>query len=140
MSVARAKGAKGRADRLWSEVVRMGRCCVSCARPDNLQAHHLISRRYNATRHVLDNGWPLCAACHREVHENPVLFVELIDLTIGRSRYDELRAMTIGTCTYRESDWIEIADGLKARRAEILDLIDRGEYPPARARSPKRKR
>lgn len=140
MTVARAKGAKGRADRLWSEVIRLGRSCVACDRPDGLQAHHLISRRYNATRHVEDNGWPLCAACHREVHENPCLFADLIGQTIGRDRYDELRALTIGTTVYRESDWIEIADRLKARKAEIQHLIDRGEYPPAGARKPRRKR
>lgn len=139
MTVARAKGAKGRADRLWSEVVRMGRTCVACDRPDGLQAHHLISRRYNATRHLLDNGWPMCAGCHREVHENPVLFVDLIEQTIGRARYEELRAMTIGTTVYRESDWIEIADTLKARKIEIQHLIDRGQYPPRQARSRRKK-
>lgn len=130
MTVARAKGAKARADRLWSEVVRLGQVCISCRSPEGLHAHHIISRRYNRTRHLIENGWPLCASCHRRVHEDPVLFVELVDATIGRDRYRELRAMVVGPCHYREADWAQIALDLKEVRAEIQQHIDAGRYRP----------
>lgn len=75
------KALKRQCDQLWSELVkRYGRCfflgrevngkehttCVG-----GLQAMHLISRRFHATRWDLDNGLPGCAGVHMWYTCNP---------------------------------------------------------------------
>lgn len=122
--VQKATGAKGRADVLWAEVVKIANCCISCGRTDRLHAHHIISRRYNRTRHLLDNGVPLCHSCHARYHDDPVFATEIIDQSIGRERYEQLRLMAIGVCRMRESDWVRIADELKAERDRLKAILE----------------
>ena len=59
------KQLRARADTLWSLAVRhdWANKCAVCGRRAK-DAHHLISRRYEATRYELRNGLALCAACH----------------------------------------------------------------------------
>lgn len=135
--VARTRGAKARADRLWSEVIRLPGRCEACGDTQRLEAAHIVSRRYNRTRHQLDNGWCLCASCHRRSHDDPLFFTELVDKTIGRDAYKKLRAQTIGTCPYREADWADIADQLKAERDRRKDAPPAPVRPyPSKSRRP----
>jgi len=122
--VQKTTGAKGRADRLWAEVVKFAGFCVMCGGNDRLQAHHIISRRYNRTRHLVDNGVPLCFTCHARYHDNPVFATSVIDQTIGRDRYEELRSLSVGICRMRESDWARIADELKAERTRLKEIFE----------------
>lgn len=131
--VQKTTGAKGRCDRLWAEVVKIANYCVSCGSTDRLHAHHIISRRYNRTRHLIDNGVPLCFTCHSRYHDDPVFATHVIDKTIGRDRYEELRLMAIGPCRMRESDWVQIAEHLKAERDRLKQILDQAlpGYPKA---------
>jgi hypothetical protein len=53
-----------KADSLWSKAIkRIGRCAY-CGNPYNLQAHHLILRKNNSTRHKIDCGLCLCEYHH----------------------------------------------------------------------------
>lgn len=62
--------AKGRlkemADRLWSLAVRAdwNSKCAVCGH-GKTEAHHLIPRQHNKTRHDLRNGIALCSRCHK---------------------------------------------------------------------------
>lgn len=122
--VQKTTGAKGRCDRLWAEVVKIANYCISCGSTDRLHAHHLVSRRYNRTRHLLENGVPLCFTCHSRFHDNPVFATQIIKESIGLERYEELRLMAIGPCRMRESDWLRIADELKAERDRLKQILD----------------
>ena len=71
--------AKLRADQAWSRYIRNrdGRCMAAEAFPaiacaGSLQAMHLISRRYAATRYQLWNGRAGCAAHHRWLTDRPL--------------------------------------------------------------------
>ena len=55
---------KKRADRLWSKVIRQTGQCSYCGSRMNLQAHHLISRRHDYTRHKVECGLCLCEHHH----------------------------------------------------------------------------
>jgi hypothetical protein len=77
------------ADALWSLIVRStSPLCVRCRRRPVTDPHHLVSRRYRALRWELDNGAPLCRACHCDVgedgHENRLLAHDLV----GPERWD----------------------------------------------------
>lgn len=101
------KGARGRATRLHSLLVRSRGRCESCGSTTTLQAAHIVPRRYAATRSDERNAWCLCAACHFRTTERPLDFLELVDRTIGRAEYDRLweKARTITKTS--EAFWLE---------------------------------
>lgn len=55
---------KKRADLLWGRVVKQIGYCAYCGSSINLQAHHLIPRRHNFTRHRIECGLCLCMYHH----------------------------------------------------------------------------
>lgn len=57
-------GAKGKATRLHSKIIRHGGVCAMCGSTENLQCAHIISRNYDRTRTDLRNALPLCARDH----------------------------------------------------------------------------
>jgi hypothetical protein len=70
---------RNKADKLWSELVRIDGECAICGK-GKVQAHHLIPRTVAATRHCLENGIPLCAFHHKyskrqSAHGAPISFV-----------------------------------------------------------------
>lgn len=93
MSIKQATGWRGKADRLASKIIRTrAGSCMRCGSHANLQASHIISRRYSATRTDLDNIQCLCARCHMHFTHWPREFSHWITDTIGAEKYDELRA------------------------------------------------
>lgn len=93
MSVQRAKGDRGRADILFSRIVRSRGACERCGRTPATDTAHIVRRMYSATRCVEDNAWALCSSCHRATERWPMEFAELVKATIGVDRYHELREM-----------------------------------------------
>ena len=71
-----------RADKLWSMLVLSRGMCQRCRVKPAVHPHHLVSRRYHATRWDLVNGAALCAGCHHLVtidsHENGLLALSLV--------------------------------------------------------------
>lgn len=103
--------AKDRATKLHSELVRARGACECCGRTENLQAAHIISRRYARTRTRLDNAFCLCAKCHMHFTEWPVSFGRFVTSQIGRAKYDELREYALsGT----KVDWVAELGRLQA--------------------------
>ena len=89
MSVARRKGAPGKADMLVRRIIQQREFCQFCGKPGTDTAH-IVKRRFSATRCLEENLWFLCRSCHIETEQWPVKFLRLVDETIGRDRYDEL--------------------------------------------------
>jgi len=88
-----AKNPKGQADRLWSKcVLTRDKVCIRCQKNPARHPHHIFSRRYAGTRHVLSNGAGLCGGCHREAHTDAVRFHEFIKSKLGESVYNMLKA------------------------------------------------
>lgn len=93
MSIARAKGYKGKCDALTSKIVRSLGYCEKCGSTEWLQTSHIISRRYSATRCDLRNLQCLCAGCHRHFTDWPKEFSRWITASIGVELYEELRRL-----------------------------------------------
>ena len=104
--VASPKGAKKKADTLFSLIVRAHGSCENpdchavCACEDRprrhdatcpLQCAHIISRRFSATRTDLRNAICLCARCHHYWTDHPYEWAELVDDVQGAGVYDDLR-------------------------------------------------
>jgi len=105
--VGSVKYWKAKADREWSRAVakRAGYKCEWCGQSDGkLEAHHIISRRYIATRYDLDNGIYLCFTCHMKAHQNPQEFREFVEKKYGKKRLRELKgkAKQKGKIDYEE--------------------------------------
>ncbi len=100
---ARQTGAKGKADRLFSLLVRSGGRCAACGwtcgcpdRPRShttacrLQCAHVFSRRYSLTRCDLENAYPLCASCHHRFTAQPTEWGRWVMAQMGEDAYLEL--------------------------------------------------
>lgn len=91
MTLARAKGARGRADRAFSKLVRSRGFCERCGRTEFLQTAHIVSRRYSATRTDLCNALCLDARCHRYFTDHPVEWTLWLENYIGLPEYLRLK-------------------------------------------------
>lgn len=107
MTLARPKGAKGRADKLCSLLVRSRGRCQMCGSTQNLQAAHIVSRRFNATRVDPLNLWCLCATDHFRVDTHPDEKLALAEKTIGLDTYYELKRRAEAGIKVNDAFWLE---------------------------------
>ena len=91
-AVAKGKGAKAKATRLHSELVRTRGLCQRCGSGRTLQCAHIIGRRYSATRTDENNAWCLCAGCHMRLTEHPDEHMDFVAETIGMAAFSALKA------------------------------------------------
>lgn len=109
MAVAAWRGAKAKATRLHSLIVRSigycenPACDYECPCPEapqrhpkangcKLQAAHVIGRARTVTRTDLRNAISLCASCHAYFGAHPYEWRDLVDEVQGSGVYDELKA------------------------------------------------
>jgi hypothetical protein len=121
VTVAQRTGDQGLADALAGRIVRhRGRCQYPrCERTDVVWAH-IIRRRYSATRCMEEAAAALCPTHHDLVDSFPDEMLRLIDATIGRERYDELRTIAeAGHPLSAKLWWASEVSRLKARCVEL---------------------
>lgn len=89
-------------DRAWAVAVkerdgwRCRRCGKTYQRGDRgLQAMHIFSRRFKATRHDLMNGLAGCTGCHMWGHSHPGEFLEWVASEIGSEALAELKGRAV---------------------------------------------
>lgn len=124
MTVARRKGAPGKADRLFSLIVRSrGRCeWPGCASQGPYDTAHVIGRSFSGTRCEEDNAWCLCRSHHAEVDQWPHKKMWLVRQTIGEPRYFELTRLAEeyrSRPTTAARFWTDEAERLTVRCAEL---------------------
>lgn len=112
------KGAKGKADRLFSQLVRARGACERCGETDytKLQCAHIVSRRYSATRCDPINSWVLCAKCHMHLTVEPYEHVAFAIATRGEDGYRRLRERAISGA---KVDWEGVVRNLTAQLKEL---------------------
>jgi len=131
VGVKRAKGAKAKADKLFSQVIRSVGYCEADGWDDikcspQLQTMHIISRKYNATRCDTRNAISGCAAHHRYFTDHPMRFSRFVT-SIWAGKYRDLmwersRDSSIGKAV----DWDE--------RVAFLEDIKEGRLTLKQAR------
>lgn len=108
MAISTASGDKGKADKLFSRIIRFHGACERCdyrcpwdCEPQEgshrqsckLHTSHVITRHRIGTRCDLRNAFALCASCHRHFEQFPVdhglFFLDKYDL----ATYNELRGL-----------------------------------------------
>ena len=128
MPVRKFKGAKAKADTLYSLIIRSlgyceaegrdGRACSS-----QLQTAHICSRRYSATRTDTRNAFCLCFSHHRYYTDFPREFSKFITDTWAQEYYETIRQKSVRPT---KVNWEE--------RVEFLKRIKDGEISLAEAR------
>ena len=93
---------------------RDGWKCVMCGSTHVVQAAHLISRRYHATRWLMANCVTLCRSCHLKGHMDPLRFEDWCEAKLGEAGWDELKAIA-----QRGTPWVDYE--------AILASLPRGE-------------
>ena len=68
-------------DREFQEAVCAGGKCAKCGSRWQLSGHHIIPRRFRATRWDLENAVCLCFTHHRWAHDKPIEFKEWLAST-----------------------------------------------------------
>lgn len=89
------KGQERELDTLWSRAVkaRSGGKCEACyAVREGLQAHHAIGRRNKTLRHMVSNGFSLCAKHHMWAEQNGIAFAVWALKERGQKWWDDLQA------------------------------------------------
>lgn len=81
MKTANRKTLRNKADKLWSQLIRLrnkGKCEV-CGKEGN-NPHHCVGRRNLTLRHDPRNGVLLCSGCHtlkvQSAHQDPIWFIQ----------------------------------------------------------------
>jgi hypothetical protein len=120
--VGTPKGAKLRADKLFSQIIRSRGACENCGATGEgafLQCAHIISRRYANTRCDEDNALCLCARCHHFFTDHPVSFGAVILDRIGFDAYADLVRRSQAS---QRVIWNDVVQRLKLR-AQELELV-----------------
>lgn len=119
MTTARRKGDPGKADLLFSRIVRSRGACERCGQQATDTAH-IVKRRYSATRCDETNAWALCRSCHQLTEQWPLEFLHLVDNTIGRDRYEHLQQVArAGLVVSSAVFWSMEVDRLMTRCDEL---------------------
>lgn len=132
MPVKRYKGAKAKADKLFSEIIRSVGYCeaegfddIKCS--NQLQTMHIITRKRSATRTDLRNALCGCFAHHRYFTDYPRQFSRFITQSPAQPYYDAIYQKSI---VPTKVDWDERVEFLE----DIKEAIDEGELDLATAR------
>ena len=115
---------------IWGKIIRSKGKCTICGKTDSLQAHHIISRRYNVGRHALDNGLCICSSCHFFEKPEPERFRDMVLGAIGEDRFKVLKEKYIlksRKISLGELD--EIKAGLKEELKQLSDPLGLEELP-----------
>lgn len=131
MSVKTYKGAKAKADKLFSEVIRSVGYCeaehwdeVRCS--PQLQTMHIVSRKYSATRCDTRNAIAGCAAHHRYFTDHPRQFSRFITTSPVQPYYETVWRNSRDSALGKKVDWNE--------RVEFLLRVKNNEITLAEAR------
>lgn len=95
--------AKHAADLAWANAVRESGPCAAILSgvswfghhsrcEGQIEAAHIVSRRYAGTRHDPQNGLPLCHGVHSFFTEHPRLWDAFVTQKIGADAYAQLKA------------------------------------------------
>lgn len=87
-------GQERELDILWAKAVkaRAGNRCERCLTTEGLQAHHAVGKRRNKTlRHVVSNGFSLCAGHHMWAEQDGIAFAVWAIEQRGQKWWDDLR-------------------------------------------------
>lgn len=120
MSVSYGKGSKGKATKLHSELVRSIGYCENCGSTQNLQAAHIVGRKYSATRTLICNAYCLCASCHRRYTDWPRDFSHFITTTPAQKYYDEMAFIAKSNNKVDWDERLEILKSYKDMRVEDM--------------------
>ena len=113
------KTARNKADKLWSELIRMKKYCEICGKPGT-NPHHIIGRKNLTLRHDPKNGCLLCFTHHtggRESAHNDPLWFQTWLINNRRDDYNYLMFKRMELAT--KIDYEEIIDDLKTRIERI---------------------
>lgn len=119
-AVAKGKGAKAKATRLHSELIRARGRCERCGKAGvAFDCAHIIGRRYSATRTDENNAWCLCKGCHMRLTEHPDEHMSFVAETIGMDAFDVLKAKALAGVKSNEASWRSECERLTALLAEV---------------------
>lgn len=128
------KGAKGKATKLHSLIIRTIGMCERCGSIENLQCAHIVGRSYWKTRTDLRNAFCLCAGCHLYFTYHPIEFAKYVEDRELMELYEELRDAAEHNAKPPKGFWEDrvefLTDIYKQIATGEMTLWDAKEYEP----------
>lgn len=132
MSVSYGKGAKGKATKLHSIIIRSQGECEACeyvcpcedkwkhTAGCKLQAAHIQGRKASRTRTLLINAFCLCASCHRKFTDQPLTFSRFVTTTWAQEYRQTLLELSRPLVKGQKTDWDWEVDRLNEIKKRLM--------------------
>ena len=123
-------------DALFSDLVRIrSLACERCGieypdfpdvRDRSFHCSHYIGRIWKATRYHPDNAFALCAACHKEVGDDPGAHYKFAFEKLGEERYEALRVRKHTQIKWGKPFMKELYKHYKSEYDRLVELRNQG--------------
>ena len=120
-------------DAIFSKLVRERDdwTCTCCGKryergSQGLHASHLVSRRYQSTRHHPLGAVSHCFSCHQRLGGNPLDFSKWINDYLGPEKVEELKTLKNTLCKRSKKDKEALYQHLKQQYREMMEMRDNG--------------
>lgn len=115
---------KNKLEELWKMycLLRDNNTCQYCGSKEDLQVHHIISRKNSNTKYDVDNGITLCKRCHAKISLNNnerMLFMLWYFKKFGIEKYEQLQEKARQIKNWRIS---ELEEAIKDLQNKIKNL------------------
>jgi hypothetical protein len=120
------KMKRDKKDTVFSDLVRLraNYICESCGHNEGgksqaIQCAHIISRKYKLVRYHPDNAFCLCASCHMNFTDHPLLFADFVREKQGDELPDIIREIAYSK---RKIIKLEYEDMYKDYRRQLKEM------------------
>lgn len=111
---------KNQLEELWKEYcLERDKYCQYCGSKDNLQIHHIISRKNNSIKYDVENGITLCKRCHSKISLNPTSRTEFIIWYIKKYSLEKLEYLQMKGKEIKQWKVSELEDEIKKMNIKI---------------------
>lgn len=121
-------------DALFSDLVRLraNYICESCGHNEGgksqaIQCAHIISRKYVLTRYHPDNAFCLCASCHMNFTDHPLLFADFVRSKQGNELPDIIREIAYSKRKVIKPEWEDMHRDYLKQYKDMKAKRDSGE-------------
>ena len=121
-------------DTVFSDLIRLrtNYTCENCGyqtqgKCTSIQCAHIISRKYKLTRYHPDNAFCLCAKCHMNFTDHPLLFADFVKSKQGEELPAIIREIAYSKRKVIKLEWEDMYKDYRAQLKEMQSKRDAGE-------------
>ncbi len=119
---------KDQLENLWKEYcLERDKYCQYCGSKDNLQVHHIVSRKNNSVKYDVENGITLCKRCHSRISLNPTARIEFMIWYIKKYSLEKLEYLQMKSKEIKQWKISELEEEIENLKEKIKENEWKGE-------------